>query len=208
MRPPTCCICMRCASASMPCWRARAAWSWRRPVSNFCRRGPSSICRAGTPRTSSPIPRAETAFETPRPGPAGFRPVSVTLVTRGPGCIIRRCRVEWRVDRAALRSSGEFGSESRLSSRNGGALCHRRAPQPDGAGAARRGPGGRDPGDGRDRRGVDLQSVPDAVAQAAARHRKPRRLRHQDHHGIAAYGRLHAPISGPTKSGRRPRPRT
>ncbi len=40
--------------------------------------------------------------------------------------------------------------------------------------------------------GVDLQSVPDAVAQAAARHGKPRRLRHQDHDGIAAYGRLHA----------------
>ena len=35
--------------------------------------------------------------------------------------------------------------------------------------------------------GVDLQSVPDAVAQAAGRDGKPRRLRHQDHDGIAAY---------------------
>ncbi len=42
------------------------------------------------------------------------------------------------------------------------------------------------------RSGVGLQSIPDAAAQAAARHGKPRRLRHQDHDGIAAYGRLHA----------------
>ena len=71
-------------------------------------------------------------------------------------------------------------------------FADRGAPQPDGADAARRGAGGRDPGDGRDRLRLGLQSVPHAAAEAAGRHRKPRRLRHQDHDGIAAYVRLHA----------------
>ena len=33
---------------------------WRRPVSSFCRRGPGSICRAGTPRTFSRIRERST----------------------------------------------------------------------------------------------------------------------------------------------------
>ncbi len=44
-----------CANGSMRCWRARAAPSWRKPVSNSCRRGRGSICKAGRPRTFSRI---------------------------------------------------------------------------------------------------------------------------------------------------------
>ena len=44
-------------------------------------------------------------------------------------------------DITALWSSGEFGSEPSLSSRNGRALCNRGAPQPDGADVAGGGSG-------------------------------------------------------------------
>ena len=55
MPRPTCCICMACGSASTPCWRAKAARRWRKPVSISCRPGPSSISAVGRPRTSSRI---------------------------------------------------------------------------------------------------------------------------------------------------------
>ena len=71
MPPPTCCICMACASASTPCWRARAARGWRRRVLSFCRRGRNSICRAGTPRTFSRI-REERKVMCPGRGAASF----------------------------------------------------------------------------------------------------------------------------------------
>ena len=40
-----------CANGSMPCWRARDALNWQKPVSTSCRPGPDSISTAGRPRT-------------------------------------------------------------------------------------------------------------------------------------------------------------
>ena len=65
-----------CASGSTPCSRAKAATSWRRPVSTSCRPGQSSISAAGRPRTSS---RIRDRGYLKRRG-ACFRPVSVTLI--------------------------------------------------------------------------------------------------------------------------------
>ena len=85
---------------------------------------------------------------------------------------------------------GRPWAEPNRGRRPGGPLCRGRPPQPDGAGAASCGPGGRAVGHGRCRCGVSLQSVPDAAAEAAGRHRQSRGFRHQDHDGIAAPRRL------------------
>ena len=213
MRPPTCCICMACASGSMPCWRARAAPSWRRPVSTSCRPGPSSISAAGRPRIFLRIRERDRCIATRRLSARRLRPVSVTLVKRGSGlhnpgdpgyngglsCGPFGDTQFW--------SRGEFVTEPSLRRRNGGALCDGRAPQPDGAGAAGRGAGGGGSGDGGHRRGVGLQSVPHAVAETSAstwaiswfpapRSRWNRRI-----------SPASRPTSGHTKCGPRPRSR-
>ena len=93
MPPPTCCICMACANGSTPCWRAKAAPTWRRPVSTSCRPGQSSISAAGKPRTFLRIRECDRFRKSDylkRSTACMFRPVSVTLIKRGPGCIIRQ----------------------------------------------------------------------------------------------------------------------
>ena len=79
------------ATGWMPCWRARAAPNWPRPVSISCRPGRSSTSAAGRPRTFSRIRERRIGRI-----PAGqrSRPVSVTLLTRVSGCIFPRLRVE------------------------------------------------------------------------------------------------------------------
>ena len=62
-----------CANGSMPCWRARAAPSWRRPASTSCRPGPGSISPAGRPRTSSRIREPRTHLKRRRAISAPFR---------------------------------------------------------------------------------------------------------------------------------------
>ena len=49
-------ICTRSRTSSMPCWRARAASSWPRPVSASCRTGCGSTLRALPPTIFSRIP--------------------------------------------------------------------------------------------------------------------------------------------------------
>jgi len=88
----------------------------------------------------------------------------------------------------------------RLSSRNGGALAiaerHSRIVR-----ALRiAGPGCGDPVDGAIIPGVDLQSVPDAVAQLPLEMGNLGRFRHQDHDGVAASAATRR-IGGRTKSG-------
>jgi len=48
----------------IPCSRGEGAWSWRKPVSSFCRRGRSSICRAGIRGHFRPFLRSRP-FEAP-----------------------------------------------------------------------------------------------------------------------------------------------